>query len=53
MRFLWLLLLVLAVLPLAGCEVVEGIFKAGVWVGVIMVALIIGVVAFIAAKIRG
>jgi hypothetical protein len=25
----------------AGCEVVEGIFKAGVWVGVIIVVLVL------------
>jgi len=52
MAFLWLSLLVLATLPLAGCELAQGIFKAGVWTGLIMVALVIGVVAFVAAKIR-
>lgn len=35
-----------ALLPLAvsvtGCAAVEGIFKAGVWVGVIAVALVLG-----------
>ena len=53
MRYLLLLLLlIVTVVPLAGCEVVEGIFKAGVWVGVLMVALLLGVVAFIVTKIR-
>jgi hypothetical protein len=37
----------LALVPLAfalsGCAVVEGIFKAGVWVGVIAVAIVLAV----------
>jgi hypothetical protein len=53
MPFLWVTLLVLATIPLAGCELAQGIFKAGVWVGVLGVAIVIGIVAFIAAKIRG
>ena len=52
MRFLILLLLVLAALPLGGCEVVGDIFQAGMWVGAIMIAVIVGVIAFIAAKMR-
>jgi len=39
-------LLVASALTLSGCELVEGIFKAGVWVGVIVVVVIVvGVVA--------
>jgi uncharacterized membrane protein YkvI len=53
MRYLlFLLLLMIAVMPLAGCEVVEGVFKAGVWVGALMVVLIVGAVAFIVTRIR-
>ena len=41
------LVLVPLVLSLSGCRVIEGIFKAGVWVGVIgilfVVALIFGI----------
>jgi hypothetical protein len=44
-----LLFLVLA-LSVSGCAVVGGIFKAGVWVGVIMVLLVVGVVVFIVSK---
>jgi hypothetical protein len=37
----------LALVPLAftlsGCAVIEGIFKAGVWVGVIAVAIVLAV----------
>ena len=53
MRFLWLILLVLATIPLAGCELVGDIFQAGMWVGAIFIVLIIAIVGFIAAKIRG
>lgn len=53
MRFLWLMLLLLAVLPLAGCEAIEGIFKAGMWVGALMIVVVVGIVAFLAAKLRG
>jgi hypothetical protein len=29
-----------------GCDVVEGIFKAGVWVGIIIVLVVIGLIAW-------
>jgi hypothetical protein len=48
-----LLLLVLAAITLPGCEIVGGIFKAGVWVGVLAVVLVIAIVGIIAGKIRG
>jgi uncharacterized membrane protein YkvI len=53
MHFLWAILLMLATIPLAGCELVGDIFQAGMWVGAIFIVLIIAAVAFIAAKIRG
>jgi hypothetical protein len=53
MRALFIVLLVLATLTLSGCEVVGHIFQAGVWVGIIMVLLILGGIAFLAAKLRG
>jgi len=33
-------------LTLGGCRVVGGIFKAGVWVGVLAVFLVIGLIAW-------
>lgn len=48
------LLLVLAVAVLtAGCELIVGIFQAGLVVGVILVALVLMVVFWIARKLRG
>ena len=52
MGWLRVLLVVLATLPLAACELAGDIFQAGMWVGVIMLTLVIAIVAFIAAKIR-
>jgi hypothetical protein len=34
-----------------GCEAIGTIFKAGVWVGVISVVMVIALVAFIAMKV--
>ena len=53
MRALWvLLLLVMAGMTLTGCAAIAGIFKAGVWTGVIIVAFLVLIVGFIAAKMR-
>jgi len=35
---------------LTGCSVVEGIFKAGVWVGVLIVAAVIGLIIFLVSR---
>jgi hypothetical protein len=48
-----LMLLVLVAMTFAGCEIVGGIFKAGAFVGALAVILAVGVIAFIAMKIRG
>jgi hypothetical protein len=45
-----LVLMVLLSLSLAACQAIEGIFKAGVWVGVIMVVAVIALVGFAVAK---
>ena len=52
-RALMLVLLVTASISLAGCEAIGDIFKAGVWVGALFIVIIIAIVGFIAAKIRG
>jgi hypothetical protein len=53
MAWLQLILLVLVTMTVAGCELAGDIFQAGAWVGAIVVILIIAVIGFIAAKIRG
>ena len=52
-RVLMLVLLVVASVSAAGCEAIGDIFQAGMWVGAIFIVLIIAIVGFIAAKIRG
>lgn len=44
-------LLLGALCLLSGCQVVEDIFKAGVWVGIIIVVLIIAIIIWILRKI--
>jgi len=52
MTWLRLLVLLLVALPLAGCEVVGDIFQAGMVVGVVAILAIVGVIAFVVAKIK-
>ena len=52
-RYLVIALVVLAAVSSAGCEAIAGIFKAGVWTGVVMVVVLIALVGFVAAKVRG
>jgi len=52
-RYLLIVLLVLAAVTLPGCEAIVGIFKAGVWTGVVMVVILIAIIGFVAAKVRG
>ena len=47
-----LYLLVLLAVPLAGCQIVEGIFKVGMWVGIILVLLVVAAVFFVVNRVR-
>jgi hypothetical protein len=44
--------LVLLGLPLAGCELAGGIFKAGAWVGAMAVIVVVVAIVFLAGKLR-
>jgi hypothetical protein len=53
-RGLFLLLALMAVVVATpGCAAIEGIFKAGMWVGVIVAVLVIGLVLFVVSRISG
>jgi hypothetical protein len=52
MRGLRIAVPALAAIPLAGCELAGDIFKAGAWVGIIAVLLVIAIVGAIAMRIR-
>ena len=45
--------LLLLVSFLSSCEVIGGIFKAGVWVGILIVVVIIGLVVWLIGRGRG
>ena len=44
--------IILLSLSAAGCEVIEGIFKAGMWVGVVGVVLVVAMIAGVFRLIR-
>jgi hypothetical protein len=52
-RYWMIVLLVLVSFTVAGCEAVVGIFKAGVWTGVVMIVILLGIIGFIASRVRG
>ena len=52
-RYWMLVLLIVAAMSVSGCAAIAGIFKAGMWTGVVMVVILIAVVGFIATRIRG
>ncbi len=47
-----LFLLLLLATVTSGCGIIAGIFKAGVWVGIIVAALIVVLVLWIVGKTR-
>jgi hypothetical protein len=48
-----LTIVVLAAFTMSGCQAIEGVFKAGVWVGVIGVVVLIGVITWVVSKMSG
>jgi hypothetical protein len=40
-------------LTLSSCEIIGSIFKAGVWSGVILVVVVVGLIIFVLAKVLG
>ena len=48
-----IMLIVLAAMSAAGCELIGGIFKAGVWVGAIAVIVVVVLVVVGVTKLKG
>lgn len=46
-------LLSVTLVTLSSCNIIEGIFKAGVWVGILFVVGIIALVIFLITRIGG
>lgn len=53
MKSIKLALFAIALFAMSSCQVVEGIFKAGVAVGIIIVVVIVGIIIWIIAKVMG
>jgi hypothetical protein len=47
-----LLLVLVAAMTLSGCEVAEGIFKAGMGVGIFLVVMVVALLFFVISKVR-
>lgn len=52
-KFMPLALVALLATTLSSCELVEGIFKAGMWTGVILVVVVVALIIWLAAKLFG
>lgn len=50
-QLLSILTFVLLAMMITGCEVVGGIFEAGVWAGVILVILVVVIVIWVVKKL--
>jgi len=50
---LYVLLFVMISISLSSCQLVGDIFKAGVWVGILAVAAVIGLIIFLISKLSG
>jgi predicted small secreted protein len=48
-----IVLLTLITLSLTSCEVIGGIFKAGVWSGIIIVVVVVALLLWLLAKMFG
>lgn len=48
--WLWSVFMLISALTLTGCELVAVIFKAGVWVGVLLVLGVIAIVIWLISK---
>ena len=48
-----IVMLLVILISITSCSIVQGIFKAGVGVGIFIVVIIIAVIAFIISKIVG
>ncbi|MES2848843.1 MAG: phosphatidate cytidylyltransferase [Bacteroidota bacterium] len=47
------LVMLCCVVSLSSCEAIGAIFKAGVWSGILLVALVVGIIVFIISRLTG
>ena len=46
-------ILISLLLTLSGCEIIGGIFKTGMGVGIFIVVIVVAIIVFIISKMRG
>ncbi|WP_022829403.1 hypothetical protein [Sphingobacterium paucimobilis] len=46
-------LMILTIMSLTSCEIIGGIFKAGVWSGILMVVVVVVLLVWLLAKMFG
>jgi len=49
---LYLIVIFTTTFIFSGCAVIEGIFKVGLWAGIILVLVIVGVIFFIISRFK-
>nr|WP_162988699.1 hypothetical protein [Pedobacter schmidteae] len=52
-RYIPVAIIVILCTTLTSCELVQGIFKAGVWTGVIVVVLVLALIIWLISKLFG
>lgn len=50
MKNAMIFLLAIITVTLSSCELVEGIFKAGVWTGLLLVAAVLGLIIWLISR---
>ncbi len=50
-RYFPLAIIAFLTTTLTSCELVEGIFKAGVWTGIIVVVLVVALIIWLVSKV--
>ncbi|MBC7399019.1 MAG: phosphatidate cytidylyltransferase [Mucilaginibacter sp.] len=53
MKKLNISLIVLAMIALSGCSVITGIFKAGVFVGILAIVVVVGILIWLFSMFTG
>jgi hypothetical protein len=52
MRLMTILVALFAAFTLGGCDLIGGIFKAGMWVGVIGIVAVIALIGYVISRFR-
>ncbi|HTH82337.1 MAG TPA: hypothetical protein VL490_05360 [Mucilaginibacter sp.] len=53
MKKLNISLILLAMIALSGCSVISGIFKAGVFIGILAVVVVVGIIIWLFSMFMG